>query len=131
MSRMRLPVLTWFQGYNSPQLDFIGGLTRYDADFEHVLCRYYCDRFVYSLRGLKHTRLRDLLIRVFASLPGRGDYMDVTPYVVHFGWLQHKQPFFEFAERTFAELTSGQEIEAGDGLSENTSQVPARLAARL
>ncbi len=116
MSRLRLPVFTWFQGYNSPQVDFIEGLTQYDADFEHVLCRYYCDRFVYSLRGLKNRRLRDFLIRVVSNLPGRGDYMDVTPYVMHFGWLRHKGPFFDFAERTWARLTAG--TTTGDGLAE-------------
>ena len=131
MSRHMLPVFTWFQGHNSPQLDFIGGLTQYDPDFEHVLCRYYCDRFVYSLRGLKYTRLRDVLIALTSHFPGRGDYMDVTPYVVHFGWLRHKRPFFDFAERTWQRLTSGAPLEEGDGLATldapSTQALPARL----
>lgn len=131
MSRLRLPVLTWFQGYNSPQLDFIEGLTQYDADFEHVLCRYYCDRFVYSLRGLKHPRLRDGLIALFSSLPGRGDYMDVTPYVVHFGWLQHKRSFFDFAERTWQRLTAGSQLGIGDGIAEETPDTSSSISARL
>lgn len=117
MSRLRLPVFTWFQGYNSPQLDFIEGQTQYDRDFEHVLCRYYCDRFVYSLRGLKHFGFRDALVRFVARFPGRGDYMDVTPFVVHFGWLQHKKPFQDFSARTWERLTVGAPVRSGHHLS--------------
>jgi hypothetical protein len=108
MSRLKLPVHPWYQGHNSPQLDFVEGLTRYDPDFEQVTCRYYSDRFVYSIRGLHHARLRDALIALFAALPGRGDYMDVTPFVLHFGWLHHKQPFYEFSDRTWTALTTTQ-----------------------
>lgn len=131
MSRLRLPVFTWFQGYNSPQLDFIEGLTQYDPDFEHVLCRYYCDRFVYSLRGLKHPRLRDALIQVTSALPGRGDYMDVTPYVIHFGWLLHKRPFFDFATRTWERLTAGNKLGIGDGIIEAPVDSDRSITARL
>ena len=105
MSHHKLPIFPWHQGYNSPQVDFIEGLTTYDEDFEEVACRYYSDRFVYMLRGFGNLRVRDALIRFFSSLPGRGDYMDVTPYVVHFGWLNHKQPFYDFSERTWERLT--------------------------
>lgn len=101
LSRLELPVLPWFQGYNSPQLDFIEGLTLYDEDFQNVQCRYYCDPLVYSLRGLRQARLRDLLLRLASYLPGRGDFMDVTPFTLHFGWLHHKQPFYDFAARTW------------------------------
>lgn len=104
MSSLRLPTFSWLQGYDSPQLDFIEGLTTYDAEFEHVTCRYYCDRFVYSLRGLPNHRLRDRLIALFSSLPGRGDYMDVTPFILHFGWLRHKQPFYDFSARVWERL---------------------------
>lgn len=105
LSYLRLPVLPWFQSYNSPQLDFIEGLTEFDPDFQHVACRYYCDPFVYSIRGLRRPWLRDAAIRFFSSFPGRGDYMDVTPFALHFGWLHHKQPFHEFSARTWARVT--------------------------
>lgn len=108
MSRLELPIFPWFQGYNSPQVDFVGGLTEYDPNFERVTCLYYTDRFVYSLRGLMPIRLRDALIGFFSRLPGRGDYLRVTPYVLHFGWLQHKQPFKEFSARTWERLTTKQ-----------------------
>lgn len=105
MSRLQLPVIPWLNGHMSPQLDFIEGLADYDPDFERVVVRYYVDRFVYSLRGVPNPRLRDFLIGFFSSLPGRGDHLDVTPFALHFGWLQHKQPFFRFSERTWAALT--------------------------
>lgn len=105
MSHLRLQVLPWLQGQMSPQLDFIEGLTTYDPEFKQVACRYYTDRFVYSLRGLPNVALRDTLIRLFTSLPGRGDFQEVTPFALHFGWLRHKQPFFAFSERTWASLT--------------------------
>ncbi|NBC18394.1 MAG: hypothetical protein GVY18_13875 [Bacteroidetes bacterium] len=105
MSRLNLPVHPWYQGHNSPQLDFVEGLTDYDPDFEQVTCRYYSDRLVYSIRGLRSARLRDALIALFAALPGRGDYMDATPFVLHFGWLHHKRPFYEFSDRTWTQLT--------------------------
>lgn len=127
MSRLRLPVFTWFQGYNSPQLDFIEGLTQYDPDFEHVLCRYYCDRFVYSLRGLG-SPTRDTVIRLMASLPGRGDYLDVTPYVMHFGWLLHKQPFYDFSDRVWKRLTTP--TLSGDGAGREPIVLPSDLDAR-
>lgn len=105
MSRLELPVYPWFQGANSPQLDFIEGLTTYDSDFRRVTCRYYCDRFVYSLRGIAGERLRRLALSLFSGLPGRGDYIDVTPFVLHFGWLRHKEPFHQLAERIWNDLS--------------------------
>ncbi len=108
MSHLHLPIFPWFQGFNSPQLDFIEGLATYDDDFDHVSVRYYSDAFVYSLRGLPNHGLRDVLISFFSRLPGRGDYMNVTPYVLHFGWLNHKQPFFDYSERTWARVTEQQ-----------------------
>ncbi len=129
MSRLRLPVFTWFQGYNSPQLDFIEGLTQYDPDFEHVLCRYYCDRFVYSLRGLRISGVRDAIIRIATSMPGRGDYLDVTPYVMHFGWLRHKQPFFDFSDRVWKRLTSA--TLSGDGAGREPIVLPSELDAQV
>ncbi|MEM6647971.1 MAG: hypothetical protein AAF730_17145 [Bacteroidota bacterium] len=107
MSRLSLPVFDWFQGYNSAQLDFVDGLTDWDPDFEQVTCRYYCDRFVHSLRGLPNATLRDTLIGLFSRLPGRGDYLNVTPYALHFSWLHHKEPFRAFSARTWERVTGG------------------------
>lgn len=109
-SRLELPVFPWFQGSNSPQLDFVAGLTSHDADFSSVTCRYYCDRFVYSLRGLGRPALRDALIRILTSIPGKGDYIDVTPYVLHFGWLRHKAPFRDLSLRIWERLTQKAEL---------------------
>jgi hypothetical protein len=106
MSARELQVFPWFYGYESPQLDFIDALTRYDRDFQNVCCRYYCDRFVYSLRGLPNKFLQRWLIRLTTWFPGRGDYMDVTPYLLHFGWLHEKGPFEAFARRTWEQVTN-------------------------
>ncbi len=104
MSRLDLPIFPWQQGHNSPQLDFIEGMTTHDAEFREVSCRYYTTPFIYTLRGLKTEWVRNTLIRLATRLPGRGDYMEVTPYALHFGWLHHKQPFYDFATRTWTRL---------------------------
>jgi hypothetical protein len=104
MSRFDLPIFPWLQGHNSPQLDFITGMTDHDANFRDVSCRYYSNTFIYNLRGLPSAWLRDTLTRLLTQIPGRGDYMEVTPYVLHFGWLNHKQPFYDFAEQTWTRL---------------------------
>lgn len=107
MSKLDLPVYPWLQGHTSPQLDYIDDYTSHDPDFEYVVCKYYCDQFVYNFRGLKNKWIRKLLIKIFSMLPGKGDYLKTTPYCLHFGWYHQKQPFFEFAERTWHQLTSG------------------------
>ena len=104
MSKLNLPVYPWLQGHSSPQLDYVGEFTSHDPDFEYVVCTYYSDEFVYSLRGLKHSRLRSLLINLISLVPGKGDYMKTTPYVLHFGWYHEKQPFYAFAEKTWNRL---------------------------
>lgn len=105
MASLKLPVFPWFQGQNSPQLDFIDSYTSYDPDFTRVSCLYYSDPFVYSFRGLKTDWWRKLLIRLFTLIPGKGDYMETTPYCLHFGWYHHKQPFYDFADKTWDLLT--------------------------
>lgn len=104
MSKLDLPVFPWLQGHTSPQLDYISDLTSHDADFEYVLCKYYSDKFVYNLRGLKNQWLRDLLTRLMSLIPGKGDYLKTTPFCLHFGWYHQKQPFYEFSERTWNHL---------------------------
>ncbi len=112
MSRLDLPIFPWFQGGNSPQLDFIEQLTTYDAEFKRVTCRYFCDRFVYSLRGIANPKLQRAAISLFTRVPGKGDYVDVTPFILHFGWLRHKQPFYELSNRIWSEMTEERELVA-------------------
>jgi hypothetical protein len=107
MSKLDLPVYPWLQGHTSPQLDYIADLTSHDPDFEYVVCKYYCDQFVYNFRGLKTKWIRKLLTSIFSLIPGKGDYLKTTPYCLHFGWYHQKQPFFEFAERVWNKLNSG------------------------
>ena len=99
MSYLDLPIFDWFQGQDSPQLDFIEGFVDHDQDFNTVRCRHYADDFVHGLRGLPFDRIRDGLVRMFARLPGKGDFMWVTPFALHFGWMHHKKPFHDLADR--------------------------------
>ena len=52
-------------GLRQPAIDFVEGLTEYEPAFRQVVCKFYCDRFVYSLRSLANQRLRDALLVVF------------------------------------------------------------------
>lgn len=105
MSKLNLHVFPWLQGQNSPQLDYIDGLTDHDTDFHDVSYTLYTDPFVYSLRGIPNANVRDTLLSIAEYLPGWGEYITVTPYVLHFGWLHQKQPFEEFAARAWARRT--------------------------
>lgn len=107
MAQHAMPIFSWYQGYNSPQLDYLPGLTTYTDDFEDVACKYYCDRFIYEIRGLKNLRMRDWFTSLFARLLRRQDYLMVTPFALHFSWNHAKGPFVEFANRVWAERTSG------------------------
>lgn len=101
MSQLNLPVYTWFLGQESAQLDFIENYTTYDKDFNQVTCKYYCNSNIYALRGLKITWLQKLLTSLLSIPTGNGDYMNVTPYCLHFGWLHEKQPFLDFADNVW------------------------------
>ena len=114
LSALRVPILPWLQGYDSPQLDFVAGLTQHDPAFEQVVCKFYCDRFIYSLRSLADQRLRDTLLSIFSSIPGKGDFMQVTPFVLHFGWLRYKHVFTNFAAAVWEDLIARKP----DGVSE-------------
>jgi len=104
MSRLRLPVYPWYQGYNSPQLDFVTGMTEHDEDFEHVSCRFYCDRFIYEIRGIPNPKTRDVIMDFCARLLGRRDYLMATPFALHFGSKHEKDLFYAFSDRTWAQL---------------------------
>jgi hypothetical protein len=80
----------------------------HDPEFEEVTYRLYTNRFVYSLRGIANTRLRETLIGIAESIPGMGEYMEITPYALHFGWLHQKQTFRDFVERTWSRLSAEQ-----------------------
>ncbi len=99
MSRLDLPIFNLFQGQNTAQIDYVEGLVRHDTDFERVSCLYFVDRLVHGFRGIRNPTVRKALTRIFLALPGKGDHMWVTPFVLHFGWLHHKQPFYDLAER--------------------------------
>ncbi|MDR8391133.1 glycosyltransferase family 2 protein [Aliifodinibius sp. S!AR15-10] len=124
MSKLNLPIFPWLQGHTSPQLDYIEDYTSHDPDFEYVVCTYYCDQFVYNLRGIQSKWLRSLLTKMVSLIPGKGDYLKATPYLLHFGWYHQKQPFFEFAEKTWHLLTSGKKemIQTESKLIHGTNQ---------
>ena len=105
MSHMGLPVYNWYQGANSPQLDYIPGMTEHTEDFENILCEYYTDRFIYEIRGIKNPRVRQVCIQLASALLRRRDHLKVTPFALHFSWLHAKQPFYEFADRVWEKLT--------------------------
>lgn len=105
MSALGLPIFPWLQGHNSPQLDYIDSLVDHDPDFRNVTYRFYTSPFVYSLRGLPVPWLRDGLLKLAEAMPRMGEYINITPYVLHFGWLHQKQPFYDFAERTWTRLS--------------------------
>jgi hypothetical protein len=109
MSKLDLPVFPWLHGSLSPQLDFIEGLTRYDPEFRNVSYRYYTDRLVYSLRGIRNASVRRFIIDLVSRLPGRGDFIEFTPISLHFGWLHFKEPFNEFSDQVWA--TSARYVE--------------------
>ena len=104
MRKHKLHVFPWLQGRNSPQLDYIDALVDHDRAFRNVTYRYYTSRFVYSLRGIGIPWLRDALLAIAESMPRMGEYVDVTPYALHFGWLHQKEEFHRFASETWRRL---------------------------
>ncbi len=106
MSRLQLPVFPWHQGQNTPQMDYIEDFIRYDQDFCQVSCKYFVDPTVNRLRELPHRFPRDFGIWLSTRLPGRGDYMWVTPFALHFGWLRYKGVLESFATRLWEKAIS-------------------------
>lgn len=106
MAKLKIQVFPWLQGYNSPQLDFIEDFTEYNDDFSEVHCLLYSNRFVYDLKALKARRLRNFLIGTLTLIPGKGDYIRVTPYCLHFGWIHQKEPFIRFSDSVWERLGS-------------------------
>lgn len=104
MAKLKIQVYPWLQGYNSPQLDFLESYTDYDEDFNDIRCLLYSSRFVYDLKAIRIRWLRELLIRFFSLMPGKGDYLYVTPFCLHFGWYHQKKPFEDFSIRNWNRL---------------------------
>ena len=105
MSALGLNPFHWYRGAASPLLDYYPHVTSHDLDFEHVSYRVWTDRFVYDVQGLDHRRLRRTLTAALKKLPGRGGFVDTTPLALHFGRLPFKAPFYDFASRTWVEVT--------------------------
>ncbi len=106
MAKLEVQVIPWVNGYESPQLDFIESYTEYDEDFKNVKCLLFGNRFIYDLKGLKNRWLQKILIQTFTSIPGKGDYLYVTPYCLHFGWYHQKEPLNDFSERCWESLVT-------------------------
>lgn len=106
MSRLQLPIFPWHQGQNTPQMDYIEDFIQYDQDFCQVSCKYFLDPKVNRLRGLPHRFPRDFGIWLSTWLPGRGDYMWITPFTLHFGWLPYKGVLENFANRLWEKAIS-------------------------
>ncbi len=106
MSQMSLPTYPWYQGLNSPQLDYIPGMTRHTGNFEEVSCLYYCDRFIFDIRGLPSELLRKFCLKAFTVLLRRHDHFYATPFALHFSWLHAKRPFQALSERIWSDLTA-------------------------
>lgn len=106
MSNLKIQVFPWLNGFESPQLDFIEHYTQYDEDFKDVKCLLFSNRFIYDLKGLKSKFLQKILISAFTFLPGKGDYMYVTPYCLHFGWYHQKKPLDLFSEKCWQKLVN-------------------------
>jgi hypothetical protein len=113
MSALGLQVFPWFQGANSPQLDFVESLTEYDPDFEQVSCHYYTDKSVYvQMVGAPMHFIARSIAAVTSRIPGRGDHLFITPYALHFGWLPAKAPFDAFARRSWERLVTEMRVES-------------------
>lgn len=104
MTKLELFVYPWFNGYESPQLDYINGMVQHDSEYEEVKVQLYCNPFIHSLRGIATPKIRRFLIGLFNFLPRSQDHMWVTPYVLHFGWGHQKKYWNMFSERTLREL---------------------------
>ena len=102
MTKLKLYVYPWFNGYESPQLDYIHGMVEHDDEYRDVTVQHYSNPFIQQLRGLKSKALRKTLLSIFSLLPRSMDHMWVTPYVLHFGWKHQKEYFFDFADEQWA-----------------------------
>lgn len=105
-ARLNIPILPWNQGRNTPQMDYIEDFVVHDNDFEEVSCRYFNHPFVHRLRELQPRGIRNVVLGLFRRIPGKGDFMDITPFTIHFGWLRYKDIFYQFADRMWVDSTT-------------------------
>lgn len=120
MSSMNLPVFPWINGQCSAQVDYIANLTRHDELFENVTCTLYTAPLTHALRGMKNNRLRGFIVQLLGYLPGKDEFIDVTPVILHFGWLHEKKPFYAFADKIWLKELSDESI-----LDKNPSLYPS------
>ncbi len=104
MSKLKMHVFPWFSGYESPQLDYISYLTDHDEQFTKLICKYYCNPFIYSLRGIRNPRIHRFVLALFSPFPRSKDHMWVTPYIIHFGWNHEKHHFEKYASARWEKL---------------------------
>lgn len=106
MSAMNIPVFPWINGQCSAQMDYIADLTTHDERFENVTSRLYTAPLTHALRGMKNYSLRRWLTSILGLFPGKDEYIDVTPVILHFGWLHEKKPFYRFADDVWQRMLS-------------------------
>ncbi len=104
VSKMNVFVYPWFNAHQSIQLDYIRQLTSTDDHFREVRCKYYCNPFIHSLRGLQNHTIRKFLLGLFSLLPRSKDHMWVTPCLLHFGWRHQKKYFDAFVAKEWEDL---------------------------
>lgn len=110
LSRAGLSVLEAQQGHASPRLDYAPGAVQHDPDFEDVAVRCYPDALAQALAQVRDPARRAHALRLVSALPGRGDYLDATPFILHFdlpadapdGSAGTPTPWDAFAVRTAA-----------------------------
>lgn len=105
VSRLNIFIYPWFNAQESFQLDFIHTLTKADPEYRNVACKYYCNPFVHSLRGINNRVIQRFLLALFKLLPRGGDHIWVTPYILHFGWRHQKSYFNKFVEQEWNKIT--------------------------
>jgi len=125
MSRLQLPVFPWHQGQNTPQMDYLEDFVQHDTDFSKVSCKYFSDPKVNRVRELPNRFPRDFGIWLSTWLPGRGDYMWITPFTLHFGWLRYKSVLESVADRLWERAIS--ERSGPADIVENSISTPEHI----
>ncbi|HKI46297.1 MAG TPA: hypothetical protein VKA08_13290 [Balneolales bacterium] len=122
MSRLSLPVIPWYQGSRSPQLDFIRSYVRFDPEFRDVHYLYYNSQLMNDLRGIKSDKIRNFISRSMHLFPGMNDHTWVTPFSLHFGWKHEKVPFESFAQKVWRRITANTNISTAKSANESSSE---------
>ena len=104
MSKLQIPVTPWYWGQSSPQVVYVKEFVTHDEDFDNVICHYCTDLFVENLKGIRNKVLRESIRFLATLLPGKGDYIDMTPYCLHFGFYHEKEPLYKYADKIWNQL---------------------------